>query len=138
REMGRIPADPGSEALSRHSTSPQREPPTKPFARTFRVYDGVLVIGNVRLPACENKDMLQPLEMLAGRYKAAGEKGQPKPKPMKIGGAPRTAPPAAVEDPLLPRSEPILPPGGLTPGAPLPGAQLPGAPPVVVTGPGIL
>ena len=44
----------------------------KPMAFTFRMYDGALVIGNVRLPSCaDHEDMSKAFEAMAGRYKVS-------------------------------------------------------------------
>jgi hypothetical protein len=43
----------------------------KPLALTFRVSGDSLVIGNVRMPDCEQEDLLAALEAMGGKYKSA-------------------------------------------------------------------
>jgi hypothetical protein len=62
----------------------------KPFAVSFRVYDGALMVGNVRMPACDD-DLVGLFAAMGGRY-AAGEKAPP--KPVKVGGVPASRPAA--------------------------------------------
>jgi hypothetical protein len=58
----------------------------KPFALSVRAYGDSLVIGNVRLPQAEESRVdRSPLSILGGRYRNAGDKMLPKPKPMKPG-----------------------------------------------------
>jgi hypothetical protein len=54
------------------------------------VYDGVLVIGNVRLPVCEDAELGELLGAMGGRY-AAGEMPAPPPKPAKATPPVRTS-----------------------------------------------
>lgn len=56
----------------------------QPFAVSFRIHDDTLMVGNLRL-ALDRDDagIADGVAMIAGRYKAAGEKGVPKGKPMK-------------------------------------------------------
>ena len=53
----------------------------KPFAVSFRVYDGTLVIGNVRMPTCEDTDIADLLGAMGGQYRTVRETTPPKEVP---------------------------------------------------------
>ncbi len=62
----------------------QQEIAEKPFAMTFRVYDDMLVIGNVRLPSVnESTAMREIFGMIAGRYRRSNGTA-PRPVPMRV------------------------------------------------------
>jgi hypothetical protein len=63
----------------------------KPFAMSIRQYGDTLVIGNVRLPEVESVETWSPMNVLGGRYSAAGDKPLPKPKVVKAPPPPPVA-----------------------------------------------
>jgi hypothetical protein len=67
-----------------HVAKLQKEIAEQPFAVTFRIYEGTLVIGNVRLSAVgEAKEGGEILSMIAGRYKRSNDSA-PKPVPTRV------------------------------------------------------
>lgn len=80
--------------LPKMITKLQKAMTDKPFAVSFRVYDGALVIGNVRLPACEDKDLSGPLESVGGWYQPVSQFARP-----------------------VPPTTPVVPASGITPKA---------------------
>jgi hypothetical protein len=55
-----------------------------PFAFNVRVYGDVLMVGNVKAPALGDESK-EAATVFAGRYKSAGDKPVPKPKPINKG-----------------------------------------------------
>ena len=82
---GTLPEGTQSDEVPKLVTKLQKAMTDKPFALSFRVYDNTLVLGNVRLPACEDGDLAAAMESMGGRYTAAGDKPLPKPKAVKVG-----------------------------------------------------
>ncbi|HJZ59507.1 MAG TPA: hypothetical protein VKE74_31475, partial [Gemmataceae bacterium] len=107
---GTLPPDAGPDHMFEELPKLQKALTDQPFALSFRVYDSTLMIGNLRLATGEDEPSgLDEIRMLAGRYKAAGERGVPKPKPMKAKD--RTAPKCVPTGATIELVPPPPPPG---------------------------
>lgn len=74
-----VGTEPPADELPKVVAKLQKAMTDKPFAVSFRVYDNALVIGNVRLPACDDKDLGVALESAGGRYQPVSEFANPMP-----------------------------------------------------------
>jgi hypothetical protein len=87
-----------------HVAKLQKEIAEQPFAVTFRIYEGTLVIGNVRLSAVgEAKEVGEILSMIAGRYKRSNDSA-PRPMPTRVTKAcdgPQCVPVSACTPPAV-------------------------------------
>jgi hypothetical protein len=84
----------------------------QPFALSFRVRDGELFVRNVRVAGPSDPDVRGPFEMLAGRYRSAGDKPVPKPRPVQpqqtyVGGMTLPPPQQLAPLPQLPQPAPM-------------------------------